>query len=62
MAQLKRVTCDPVCGFAVQSHDEKELVHIVQQHAKQAHRMNVTPRQIEAKMEPVRPSEELEIM
>lgn len=34
---LKKVSCDPVCGFEVQSHDEKELVGIVVKHAKHAH-------------------------
>jgi len=37
MDQLKKVSCDPVCGFEVQSHDEKELTGIVVKHAKHAH-------------------------
>jgi len=34
---LKSVTCDPACGFSVKSHDESELVSIVQMHAKKHH-------------------------
>lgn len=31
---LKEVSCDPKCGFSVKSHDEKEIMDIVKQHAK----------------------------
>lgn len=40
--KLKKVECDPKCGFAVQSHDEKEVIAFAMQHAKKAHNMDVT--------------------
>jgi predicted small metal-binding protein len=39
---LKSVTCDPTCGFSVRSHDEQELISIVQAHAKKHHNQNMT--------------------
>jgi predicted small metal-binding protein len=40
--KLKKLECDPKCGFAVQSHDEKEIVEIAVQHAKKLHNMKIT--------------------
>ena len=51
--ELKSVSCDPQCGFMVQSHDEKELTDIVIAHAKEAHNMDVTANDVKAKMKPV---------
>jgi len=45
-APLKSVSCDPSCGFMVRSHDEKELTSIVKMHAKKAHKMDMTDKQI----------------
>jgi predicted small metal-binding protein len=50
---LKSVSCDPQCGFMVQSHDEKELTDIVIAHAKNAHNMTVTAADAKAKMKTV---------
>jgi predicted small metal-binding protein len=36
---LKKVECDPKCGFQVISHDEKEVVSIALEHAKKYHNM-----------------------
>ena len=33
-ADLRKIECSPVCGFAVQSHDGKELIEMGIQHAK----------------------------
>jgi len=47
MAQkLTRLECDPKCGFAVQSHEEKEVVDIAIQHAKTAHSMAITEKEV----------------
>lgn len=35
--KLKRIECDPICGFAVQSHDENEVVDLAKQHADTMH-------------------------
>jgi len=43
--KLKIIECDPKCGFLVRSHDEKEIVEIVTQHAKKAHNMNITEKE-----------------
>lgn len=43
---VKKVECDPVCGFMVRSHDDKELSDIVMTHAKKAHKMNLTNKEI----------------
>jgi predicted small metal-binding protein len=50
MDALKKVSCDPMCGFSVQSHDYKELKKFVAQHSKNAHNMDVTDTQIEKMM------------
>jgi hypothetical protein len=31
---LKKIECEPKCGFMVRSHDEKELVELAIKHAK----------------------------
>lgn len=43
---LKEVSCDPKCGFSVKSHDEKEIIEIVKQHAKKSHNMTVSDKEI----------------
>lgn len=48
--KLKKVECDPKCGFAIQSHDEKEVVDIALQHAKKAHSMNMTEKEVRGMM------------
>ncbi len=50
---FKKVECDPGCGFMVKSHDEKELIEIVKQHAKKSHNMTVSDRDIKEKMKVV---------
>ncbi|HYA85587.1 MAG TPA: DUF1059 domain-containing protein [Nitrospirota bacterium] len=51
MAQkLKKIECDPKCGFLVQSHDEKEIVDIATKHAKKSHNMIITEKEIRGMM------------
>ncbi len=47
---LKKVECDPTCGFMVRSHDEKELIDLVKQHAKKSHNMNMSEKDIRDKV------------
>jgi len=48
---LKKIECDPKCGFVVQSHDEKEIIEIAMQHAKKFHsEEKVTETDIQAMM------------
>jgi predicted small metal-binding protein len=51
-AELKKIECDTECGFMVRSHDEKELVEVVMQHAKKIHNMAVSEKDIKAKIKP----------
>jgi len=53
MTELKSVSCDPQCGFKVQSHNEQELTDIVIAHAKKSHNMDVTAKDVKAKMKSV---------
>ncbi len=43
--KLKKLECDPKCGFAIQSHDEKEVIDIAIKHAKKAHSMDVSEKE-----------------
>ncbi len=47
---LKKIECDPTCGFMVRSHDEKELIDLVTRHAKKSHNMSVSEKDIREKM------------
>ena len=47
---LKSVSCDPACGFSVRSHDEKELISMVKEHAKTHHNMDMTDEQVRKMM------------
>jgi predicted small metal-binding protein len=40
--ELKKIECEPKCGFMVRSHDEKELIAFAVDHAKQQHSMSVS--------------------
>lgn len=35
---LKKLECDPVCGFMIKSHDEKEVIKVALEHAKKFHK------------------------
>jgi len=48
--KLKKVECDPKCGFMIQSHDEKEIVAIATAHAKKSHKMTITAKDVKAMM------------
>jgi len=43
---LKEAACDPACGFSVKSHDEKEIVDIIKQHAKKSHNKIVSDKEV----------------
>ena len=40
--KLMRITCDPKCGFMVQSHNKDELYKIVKGHMKNIHNKDAT--------------------
>jgi len=47
---LKKIECDPKCGFMIQSHDEKEVIEIAMQHAKKSHKMKITEKEVKGMM------------
>jgi predicted small metal-binding protein len=51
-SELKKIECDPKCGFMVQSHDEKELIFIAMEHGKKAHNMQVSEKDARGMMKP----------
>ncbi len=46
--KLKKIECDPTCGFMVRSHDEKEIISIVMDHAKKMHDKTVSEQDVKA--------------
>ena len=43
MAKIHTLTCDPACGFHLETHNEKEAVRMGMEHATDAHpNMKVT--------------------
>ena len=36
--KLRQISCDPACGFMVQSHDEMEVLKMAREHAKKNHK------------------------
>ena len=48
---LKKLECDPKCGFMVRSHDEKEVIRIALEHAKKFHDMTMTEKEAREMLE-----------
>jgi predicted small metal-binding protein len=48
--QLVEVACAPECGFRLQTHDKLELFNLVKTHAKGAHDMKMSDRDVEGRM------------
>jgi predicted small metal-binding protein len=52
--ELKKISCDPMCGFSVQSHEENEVVEMAKLHVKNIHpEANYTDEQIKEMMQKV---------
>ena len=52
--ELKKISCDPMCGFAVQSHEENEVVEMAKLHVEKVHPdANYTDDQIRSMMKKV---------
>jgi predicted small metal-binding protein len=49
---MKKIECDSPCNFSVKSHDEKEIIEIVKQHAKKMHNMTITDDDVKGKIKP----------
>lgn len=43
---LKKVECDPKCGFMIRSHDEKEVIKAAIVHAKKSHKETLTEKEV----------------
>lgn len=53
MGPLKSVSCDPSCGFMVQSHNEKELISMVKMHVKNVHHKVISDKDVKAMIKTV---------
>ena len=51
--KMMKASCDPMCGFSVQSHDDKEVVEFMTKHAKNSHNMAMAEKEVRAMMKPV---------
>jgi predicted small metal-binding protein len=51
-ANLKKIECEPECGFMVRSHDENEIVNLALSHVSNIHNMRSTPVEMRGKIEP----------
>ena len=52
MVHLKSITCYPICGFRVRSHDEREVMDLAKQHVKKTHKMKTTDKELKAMVKP----------
>ncbi len=50
LQKLIKIECDTSCGFMIKGRDEKELIEIVKIHAKKAHNMTVTDKEVKDKI------------
>lgn len=50
--ELKKVECDPMCGFMIKDHDEKELIEMVKKHVKNTHGKDLSDKEIREKIKP----------
>jgi predicted small metal-binding protein len=53
MGPLKSISCDPGCGFSIQSRDEKEIFSVVKNHVKKVHHMDITEKKAKEMMKTV---------
>jgi len=43
---IKKIACDPQCGFAVQSHDEPEVIRVASEHVEKVHGKKVPEKEL----------------
>ncbi len=53
MGPLKSISCDPGCGFSIQSRDEKEVLSVAKNHVKKVHHMDITEKKVKEMMKTV---------
>ncbi|OGG07659.1 hypothetical protein A2872_01725 [Candidatus Gottesmanbacteria bacterium RIFCSPHIGHO2_01_FULL_42_12] len=53
MQKLYRISCEPECGFAVQSHDREETKDFAASHLADKHDMEITDKELEEKISEV---------
>jgi len=49
---LVALSCDPKCGFSVQSHEEEEVLEIAGNHAKLKHGLTPTITELRGMLKP----------
>ncbi|HVM45180.1 MAG TPA: hypothetical protein VM582_04535 [Candidatus Thermoplasmatota archaeon] len=45
---LRRIECDPLCGFVLQDHNENELIDVTIRHVRTEHGKTLTPADVRA--------------
>lgn len=50
--EMKKLECPSPCNFSIKSHDEKEIVKMVMQHAQEKHNMKVTEQDLQKMIKP----------
>lgn len=51
--KLKSISCDPICGFMVRSHDEEELIEMITAHGNKMHpEVKMTEEQLRSMIKP----------
>ena len=50
--QMKQIECPAPCNFSLKSHDEKEIVEITIQHAKNKHNMIIAEQDVKKMIKP----------
>jgi len=48
---LKKIECDPECGFMMRTHDEAELIKATKEHVKKFHGKEMTEEEVRADIE-----------
>jgi predicted small metal-binding protein len=49
---MKQLECPPDCGFMVRSHDEKEILEMAKNHAKNIHKMKISDKELKEMIRP----------
>ena len=50
--EMKKIECPAPCSFTVKSHDEKEIIELVMQHAEKKHNMKISEKELKGMIRP----------
>jgi len=55
MEKITKLSCNPTCGFSVQSHSRAEVMNLSKMHVKKAHpEMKMTDKDYESRMKTIK--------